>query len=149
MKVIIRNQQRLLRINLRKIKKDSLKLLASFNLDRAELGIFFVNDRRMRNLNRIHRKTDRTTDVLSFPLYQSMKEIPGDTEFLIGDIVINPHAAKRQAAMYGAGFHEELRRLLIHGFLHLLGCDHEKTRYRATRMRELEKTLRDALETLD
>lgn len=149
MKVIIKNHQRLIRINLRKIKKDSLKLLTSFNLDRAELGILFVGDRRMKCLYRIHRNMNRTTDVLSFPLYHSIKEMPSDFEFLLGDVVINPHAAQRQAVTYGVSFNEEMRRLLIHGFLHLLGYDHEGTRYQAKRMRKMERDLRDTLETLD
>ncbi len=149
MKVIIKNHQSLIRINPRKIKKDSLKLLASFNLDKAELGILVVNDRRMKDLNRIHRNADRTTDVLSFPLYHSKKEMPADSEFLLGDLVINPHAAQRQAVGYGVSLSEEMRRLLIHGFLHLLGYDHERTRYQAKRMRQMEKTLRDTLETMD
>lgn len=92
---------------------------------------------------------DRTTDVLSFPLYRSMKEMPDGTEFLLGDIVINPHAAERQAVIWGVSLREEMRRLLIHGFLHLLGYDHEKTRQEAEKMRRRERTLRNALETMD
>lgn len=103
----------------------------------------------MKDLNRIHRNMDRTTDVLSFPLYRSMREMPADSEFLLGDVAINPHAAQRQAVTYGVSLKEEMRRLLIHGFLHLLGYDHERTRYQAKRMRQREKTLRDTLETLD
>jgi probable rRNA maturation factor len=149
MTVTIKNHQKLIRINLRKTKKDSLKLLASFNLDRAELGILFVGDRRMKDLNRIHRNINKTTDVLSFPLYRSMKEMPAASPCLLGDVVINPRAAQRQAVTYDVNVGGEIRRLLIHGFLHLLGYDHERSRYRAKRMRQMEKTLWDALETLD
>ena len=103
----------------------------------------------MKALNRIHRNMDRSTDVLSFPLYHTMREMPTDSEFLLGDVAINPHAAQRQAITCGVSLNEELRRLLIHGFLHLLGYDHERTRYQAKKMRQMERTLRDTLETLD
>ena len=111
--------------------------------------MLFVNDRRMETLNRIYRATDRTTDVLSFPLYHCRREMPAGEEFLLGDIVINAHAARRQASAYGAGPHEEIRRLLIHGFLHLLGYDHEQSRQEAGKMKRRERTLRVALETVD
>jgi len=103
----------------------------------------------MKDLNRVHRNVDRTTDVLSFPLYNSLKEMPADSEFLLGDVVINPHYAQRQAVTCGVSLNEELRRLLIHGFVHLLGYDHQGTRHRAKKMKEIEKTLRETLETLD
>jgi probable rRNA maturation factor len=148
MKVIIKNQQKLIRINLRTLRKDSLKLLTSFSLDGAELGILFVGDRRMKYLNRVYRNVDRTTDVLSFPLYNSREEMPCGVEFLLGDVVINPHQARKQADACGAGFNEEMRRLLIHGFLHLLGYDHERTPYEARKMKKAEKALRRTLETL-
>ena len=149
MKVLIKNHQRLIKINLKRIKRDSLLLLKSFNLNKAELGILLVNDRRMKNLNRLYRSINKTTDVLSFPIYRSMREIPGDRKSLLGDIVINLHAAKRQSFMYDLTFYDEVRRLLIHGFLHLLGYDHERNGYQEKRMREQERGLRDALETLD
>lgn len=149
MKVLIKNRQRLIKINLRTIKKDSLRLLTSFNLDRAELGILFVNEKQMKHLNLVHRNVDRATDVLSFPQFDSMKEFPHDVDFLLGDIVIDPRAARRQAALYGLTPAGELRRLLIHGFLHLLGFDHERSRYGAGKMRKHERMLRDALEKMD
>jgi len=117
-------------------------------LDGAELGILFVGDRRMKYLNRVYRNVDRTTDVLSFPLYNSREEMPCGVEFLLGDVVINPHQARKQADACGAGFNEEMRRLLIHGFLHLLGYDHERTPYEARKMKKAEKALRRTLETL-
>ncbi|HCZ11518.1 MAG TPA: rRNA maturation RNase YbeY, partial [Nitrospiraceae bacterium] len=61
--------------------------------------------------------------------------------FSIGDIVINLHKAERQAKEYGVTFHREVERLLIHGFLHLLGYDHEKSKYEARKMRKLEEEL--------
>jgi probable rRNA maturation factor len=69
----------------------------------------------MRALNRHYRGKDRTTDVLAFP---------GDGGAL-GDIVISVPYASREARRRGQGRAEELDRLLLHGYLHLLGYDHE------------------------
>jgi probable rRNA maturation factor len=92
---------------------------------------------------------DMTTDVLSFPLYAKMKEIPDQGEILLGDIVINLTAAKRQAFRYGNTFREEVRRLLVHGFLHLMGYDHERNTYQRQKMKKREKELRDACQAVD
>ncbi len=103
----------------------------------------------MKELNHRYRSMDMTTDVLSFPLYAKMKEIPDQGEILLGDIVINLTAAKRQAFRYGNTFREEVRRLLVHGFLHLMGYDHERNTYQRQKMKKREKELRDACQAVD
>jgi probable rRNA maturation factor len=103
----------------------------------------------MRELNRRYRGIDRTTDVLSFPVHESLKDIGAGSEILIGDIVINLPLAARQSKDFGETVPGEVRRLLIHGFLHLLGFDHERSAYQARRMRTKERELRDALEAVD
>jgi rRNA maturation RNase YbeY len=65
--------------------------------------------------------------------------------YVLGDIVINLHQAKRQATEHRLTFNEELGWLLIHGLLHLIGYDHEKSRYQKNKMRVKEKELLDAL----
>lgn len=85
----------------------------------------------MRELNRIWRNIDRTTDVLSFP------QEGGPDYSLLGDIVISLDTAKRQSKSYGNTVHEEIKKLLIHGILHLLGYDHEKKKEKDI-MREQE-----------
>jgi len=108
----------------------------------------------MRILNRCCRGIDRTTDVLSFP-QRSAEELRAKraevktaglqgfrtSEPLLGDIVINLQKAKKQAREYGLTFNEELRRLTIHGLLHLVGYDHEKSRYQKSKMESKEKEL--------
>ena len=86
----------------------------------AELSISFIDDTKMRELNRTYRQIDRTTDVLSFP----QSEGPDFT--LLGDIIISLDTAKRHSKSYGVTLHEELKKLIIHGILHLLGHDHKK-----------------------
>ena len=111
--------------------------------------MLLVGDGQMKRLNRLHRSLNKPTDVLSFPLYEHRGEIPDDRESLLGDIVINLYAARRQSPLYGLTFYDEVRRLLIHGFLHLLGYDHERNPYQQRKMNRQESSLRNALETLD
>ncbi len=113
-------------------------------LEYLEVSVLFVNDAGMRRLNHLYRGIDRTTDVLSFPLI-SEKPALYSRHLLLGDIVISLPQAKRQAEEYGAGFNRELARLLVHGLLHLLGYDHEKSSYRAAKMRRLEAELAEVV----
>ncbi len=106
-----------------------------------EVSVLFVNDAAMRRLNRLYRGIDRTTDVLSFPLQINKKWLLPDSDLLLGDIVISLPRAKRQAKEYETTFYRELGRLLIHGLLHLLGYDHEKSGYQAVKMRRMEAEL--------
>ncbi len=95
----------------------------------------------MKALNMKYRGVNKATDVLSFPIYTCLKEIPKDNSFLLGDIVINLPKAQRQAADHGFTLNEELGWLLIHGLLHLLGYDHEKSRYLKNKMESKEREL--------
>ena len=83
--------------------------------------VVFVSARKMRSLNRQYRGKDYATDVLSFCYGQEKSEgIPS-----LGDIVISPDVAFDQAASHKVSPEREMRKLLIHGILHLLGHDHE------------------------
>ena len=113
----------------------------------------------MKALNSMHRHIGKTTDVLSFPQLQNKMQDTrfriqdkknrascivhraSLTDFLLGDVVINLQAAKRQATEHGLSFMEEIRWLLVHGILHLIGYDHEKGKYAGKKMREKEKEL--------
>ncbi|MEW6417976.1 MAG: rRNA maturation RNase YbeY [Nitrospirota bacterium] len=153
MKVYIKNQQRLIKVNQHRIRNLIKKVLHLLGLHKAELSILLINDRRMRMLNHQYRGIDRTTDVLSFP---QNPPLPPFTKggmgglltqnFVLGDIIINLHQAKRQAAEHGLTFNEELRWLLIHGLLHLIGYEHEKGGYDEKKMRRKERELLNALE---
>lgn len=87
---------------------------------RASLGVALVGDARMRRWNRIYRKEDRTTDVLAFPAGSD----PSARRHL-GDIAISVPRAREQARRAGHGLGREVRLLILHGYLHLLGYDHE------------------------
>ncbi len=97
-------------------------------------------------LNRSYRGVDKTTDVLSFPQssLHTQNSILRTPHFILGDIVINLHKAKRQAIEQDITLYEEVKRLIIHGLLHLIGYNHEKNRYQKKKMELKEKELLDA-----
>ena len=100
----------------------------------TEVSINFVTDEAIHELNREWRGVDRPTDVLSFECdgYEDDEfEFEGfvpdaveDDVFELGDIVIAPDVAERQAPEYGLTFADEVSLLLVHGLLHLCGYDH-------------------------
>ena len=111
------NQQRARKLALAPVRRILRRLT---DLEPARDGargfaVAFVSDRRMRTLNRVFRGRDATTDVLSFP---------GDGWWL-GDIAISVERANAQARETDRSLSREIRMLLVHGYLHLNGYDHE------------------------
>jgi probable rRNA maturation factor len=121
-----------------RVTRRGRRLLAALHLSDAELSLVLVSDPVMRALNRQWRGADRPTDVLSF----AQAEGPGGAPpGLLGDVVISVDTARRQAAERAAPLGAELDRLLIHGVLHLLGYDHERSPAEARRMQRRERVL--------
>jgi len=90
--------------------------------DCASLAVCLVSDRAMRRFNRQFRGSDASTDVLAF----SGEGEPDEAGLVhLGDIVISVPTAARQAREAGHSLARELRILALHGYLHLLGYDHE------------------------
>lgn len=92
--------------------------------DGVELSIALVDDEEMAHLNQQYRNIAGPTDVLSFGCDDPCPT-PGDEPITLGDVVIAPAVAERQAAELGHTVEHELDVLLVHGVLHLLGYDHE------------------------
>ena len=121
-------------------------------LEKREFNVCFVDDSSIRHLNLAYRGKDKATDVLSFPWNEEGGAHPpgpahagdknGFSNFL-GDIVISVETAQRNAEVEGHNTLNEIRWLILHGVLHLLGYDHEKD---AGQMVALELALRDKLE---
>ncbi len=89
-----------------------------------EVSVSIVDDHSMHNLNRKYRGVDSTTDVLSFPQYNSKEEIKTVNRGTIGDVVINLSKVMSQAEEYGHSKKREIVYLVIHSMYHLLGYDH-------------------------
>ena len=108
---------------------------------RAAVGVVavaLVGDRKMRDLNRRFRATDKVTDVLSFSADSAPAVTGSGPARFLGDIVIATGRAARQARAARLTEQQEWRRLALHGLLHLLGYDHERD---AGQMRRLERRL--------
>lgn len=132
------------------MRRDLQNLLSLLRLDDAELSLYLVGNQRMRALNRLYRGIDKTTDVLSFPQSEDFKPSASRLQpYILGDIVLNLDQIKRQAIENNVSFKDELRLMLIHGLLHLLGYDHERNERAAVIMRKKEKSLLNALKKLD
>jgi probable rRNA maturation factor len=132
----------------RGLRADADRLMRAAGLADCELSLTLTSDRAMRRLNRDFRGIDAATDVLSFsqieqagsatPEPRRVKNSPG---LPVGDVVISIDTAIRQAREYRVSPASRLRRLLVHGFLHLLGYDHERSATDARRMFARERTL--------
>jgi probable rRNA maturation factor len=125
-----------------RVARSGRRLLDALGRDEAELSVLLVSDRVMRQLNRDWRGRDRTTDVLSFAQHEGPDAAPRG---LLGDVVIAVPTAKRQAAATGETLAGAVERLLIHGILHLLGYDHERSEAEARRMQRRERRLAGVL----
>ncbi len=102
-----------------------------------------TGDAELRRLNREFRGIDHATDVLSFPGGQKEPVAKGDhRRYSLGDIAISIQRARAQAREFGHSTEEEVRILMLHGLLHLLGFDHEKD---GGRMARAEKRWRARL----
>jgi rRNA maturation RNase YbeY len=121
----------------RKLKKIAQKLLALVGQHEAELSLALVGNSEIQTLNAKYRKKDYPTDVLAFPVDDRL----GTEERLLGDVVISVQKAKQQAKQGRRSLDEEMAALLIHGVLHLLGYDHERSSPDARIMRGLEKRI--------
>ncbi|WP_027407842.1 rRNA maturation RNase YbeY [Anoxybacteroides tepidamans] len=95
----------------------------------AEVSVSFVDNERIRIINREYRGKDQPTDVISFALEEmgegEIEIVGAEMPPMLGDIIISVPKAKEQAEEYGHSLMRELGFLAVHGFLHLLGYDHE------------------------
>lgn len=111
---------------------------ASVSAEGAEVAIVLTDDSGIRTLNRDWRGIDKPTNVLSFPAVQTPGG--GARPRMLGDIAIAYEITRREAASENKPFAHHLSHLAVHGFLHLVGYDHESDADAAT-MEGLERTI--------
>lgn len=121
----------------RALKKIAQGILAVLGEGEAELSLALIGDAEMRKLNARYRRKDYPTDVLSFPLEEKLPS----AERLLGDVIISVEKARQQATERGRTRDEEMVTLLIHGIVHLLGYDHERSARDARIMKRLENKI--------
>lgn len=107
----------------RYLNKVIKKTLKEEKVKNAVFSITFVDEEKIRDINKTHRGMDKVTDVISFAFEDSMSFLYNDVRVL-GDIYICIPRMKEQANSYGHSEKRELSFLTVHGLLHLLGYDH-------------------------
>lgn len=101
-----------------------------------QISIALIDDDAIKQLNRVYRKKDKITDVLSFVI---------DSDYVLGEVLISVPQARRQARGKGQSYQSEFQLLTVHGILHLLGYDHEKSKLAAKHQAELEQRILEEL----
>jgi probable rRNA maturation factor len=129
----------------REVKRLCLKLFKTFEKNRlvkkghsshpeiSDLDVIVVGKAESKKLNKFYRKKNRPTDILSFSHQRPQSGL--------GELVICLPVIEKQAKAAGHSLKEELDMMLIHGFLHLLGYDHEKNRKEELKMMRLQARL--------
>jgi len=162
---LILSQQDKYVVNTSRLGEFVRELRQALRLGRRDYNVCLVDDRQIKRLNSLHRGKNRATDVLSFP-WQTPPRQPSASprnrrarpshkiasaqqgavsEFknFLGDIVISVETAKKNAHQEGHSTLNEIRWLILHGVLHLLGYDHERDQGEMTRLElSLRKRLR-------
>ena len=96
----------------------------NIDVERSEISVTFVDMEEIHQLNLDYRGVDSPTDVLSFPQFDDLNDLPEDGEIALGDVVICKQKAEEQAEEFGHSFEREIMYLFVHSVLHLLGYDH-------------------------
>ncbi|HEY1481191.1 MAG TPA: rRNA maturation RNase YbeY [Candidatus Acidoferrum sp.] len=145
---LVENHQKAVRVDLSPLRLFLANVRHQLKLGSRGVGVRLIDDREMTRLNQTYRKKKGTTDVLSFPfeddsaaIFEAKKPQRKDPAYL-GDIAISPKVARRNAQQSGRSFLDELRILILHGVIHLLGYDHETDQ---GQMDTIEQTLRRRL----
>ncbi|HXH67986.1 MAG TPA: rRNA maturation RNase YbeY [Candidatus Limnocylindrales bacterium] len=132
---MIENRQRVVRVQLRPLEEFLKNVEGEIGLGPESVAVRLVGEGEMARLNERYRKKKGPTDVLSFPaaedtgkpgtLNQQVRKARGK---FLGDVAISPRVARRNAKALARELPEELKVLILHGLLHLLGYDHETDR---------------------
>ena len=145
---MILNKQRKVRLARRTFEKFLERTQRELRIADSEITVAFVSDQEIAQWNERYRKKSGPTDVLSFPAVsgsgpaspgrQNGRRVPG----VLGDIAIAPETARRYVRNHGRTLDNELRVLMLHGVLHLMGYDHESDH---GQMNRIEQKLRRRL----
>lgn len=115
------------------LKKVTKSILKNEGKKDCYLSVALIGVLRMKKLNKKYLKRDYPTDVLVFPEKESYPEINN-----LGEVIICLQTVKRNAKRFNFTFKRELSKILVHGILHLLGYDHEKSKKESELMEKKE-----------
>ncbi|MFZ5861842.1 MAG: rRNA maturation RNase YbeY [Nitrospirota bacterium] len=144
LQISVTNRQRAVKLDAARVKRHARRVLLEMGFVKAELSLAFVDDAQMRLLNAAYRRINAPTDVLAFAMTEGrFSEINPQ---VLGDVVISAETAAYRAKHDGRPLRDEVNALLVHGILHLLGYDHERSPSDARVMRAKERALRRLIE---
>ncbi len=143
MEILLSNNQNQHPVDSKALQSQIGQVLEKLGETQCELSLLLTDDAEIRQLNKTYRDRDHATDVLSFPQDEDAVNESGDT--LLGDVVISVETAARQAEEHHLSFNEELILLAIHGILHLLGYDHERSPQDARIMKDKTQVIFETL----
>ena len=121
--VLVLNRQRRHAVPLKRLRRFAVGLAGRAGAEAADFSVLLTTDRTIRRYNGRFRGKDEPTDVLSFPARDSLPA--GVDKPYLGDMMISVETAYRQALKRNHSLEREICTLMIHGWLHLLGFDHE------------------------
>jgi probable rRNA maturation factor len=145
---MILNRQRAVRVARQPLELFLGRVEKELGIGNAGVTVCFVSDAEIARMNEAYRGKKGPTDVLSFPAEPKRKKriytedtenAEGTGKSYLGDVAIAPETARRYAKKNGRSLSNELRVLILHGVLHLLGYDHETDR---GEMNRIEQRLR-------
>jgi probable rRNA maturation factor len=139
MKIWIRNLQKHIPLDSKRIRGAAQRTLDDLGFPDAELSILLVDDAQIQDLNRRHLGQDKPTNVLAFAMREG--EFSTLNPDLLGDVVISVETAQRQSNRFRLDDMKMVILLMVHGILHLLGYEHEGTRKGAREMAIKQKEL--------
>lgn len=130
-------------VNIHKLKRRAQWFMNQLNVGDYSVSILLINDEEMSSFNSQYRSKEGPTNVLSFPLFEKTEELPFPDLPIdeLGDIIISLDTALREANELGQTLPYRMNWLIIHGLLHLLGMDHERSEQEAEEMYEKEQEL--------
>jgi len=140
MSISIQNRQKLLSVDLGRVRRSLKRLLKELGFKDSEVSLLLVDDDQIREINKSYLQRDRPTNVISFAMTEGAF---GDVHpEILGDIILSVETAARDAVAYDIDFMDEVEFLLIHGLLHLVGYNHENVESREVeKMKKMEREL--------
>ena len=125
MEVMIKFREKIPGLRDRKIRRQLRKVLEDLACEDGELSVLFTNDEHIAELNRQYLGRTGPTNVLAFPMTGG--PLPHVESKMLGDVVVSVDTAVRESKTLNEPLDETIYRLLIHGLLHLLNYDHERS----------------------
>jgi len=127
------------------IQQKATDILNALDYHDAELSILIVDDPQIAILNKKYLRRNGPTNVIAFPMRTD--QFSNINPELLGDVVISIETAEKEGKNIGINMEERFTQLLVHGILHLLGYDHEKSEQEAEKMEKKSEEILKLIET--